>query len=243
MSIINNVLSKVIGSRNDRLIKKYSGQVAKINALEPQMQSMSDDELSSITARLKQRAKNNETTEDILPEAFAAVREASQRTLGLRHYDVQLIGGMVLHEGCISEMGTGEGKTLVATLPAYLNAIFGNKVHVVTVNDYLASRDAEWMGKIFSFLGLTVGTSISGMSGEEKQKAYSCDITYATNNELGFDYLRDNMAFSSDQKMLQELSFAIIDEVDSILLMRQEPLWSFLAQVAIMAKFIRQSTQ
>lgn len=218
MSIINNVLSKVIGSRNDRLIKKYSGQVAKINALEPQMQSMSDDELSSITARLKQRAKNNETTEAILPEAFAAVREASQRTLGLRHYDVQLIGGMVLHEGCISEMGTGEGKTLVATLPAYLNAIFGNKVHVVTVNDYLASRDAEWMGKIFSFLGLTVGTSISGMSGEEKQKAYSCDITYATNNELGFDYLRDNMAFSSDQKMLQDLSFAIIDEVDSILI-------------------------
>ena len=218
MSIINNVLSKVIGSRNDRLIKKYSGQVAKINALEPQMQSMSDDELSSITARLKQRAKNNETTEDILPEAFAAVREVSQRTLGLRHYDVQLIGGMVLHEGCISEMGTGEGKTLVATLPAYLNAIFGNKVHVVTVNDYLASRDAEWMGKIFSFLGLTVGTSISGMSGEEKQKAYSCDITYATNNELGFDYLRDNMAFSSDQKMLQDLSFAIIDEVDSILI-------------------------
>jgi preprotein translocase subunit SecA len=218
MSIINNVLSKVIGSRNDRLIKKYSGQVAKINALEPQMQSMSDDELSSITARLKQRAKNNETTKDILPEAFAVVREASQRTLGLRHYDVQLIGGMVLHEGCISEMGTGEGKTLVATLPAYLNAIFGNKVHVVTVNDYLASRDAEWMGKIFSFLGLTVGTSISGMSGEEKQKAYSCDITYATNNELGFDYLRDNMAFSSDQKMLQDLSFAIIDEVDSILI-------------------------
>jgi preprotein translocase subunit SecA len=218
MSIINNVLSKVIGSRNDRLIKKYSGQVAKINALEPQMQSMSDDELSSITARLKQRAKNNETTKDILPEAFAVVREASQRALGLRHYDVQLIGGMVLHEGCISEMGTGEGKTLVATLPAYLNAIFGNKVHVVTVNDYLASRDAEWMGKIFSFLGLTVGTSISGMSGEEKQKAYSCDITYATNNELGFDYLRDNMAFSSDQKMLQNLSFAIIDEVDSILI-------------------------
>ena len=218
MSIINNVLSKVIGSRNDRLIKKYSGQVARINALEPQMQSMSDDELSSITARLKQRVENKETTEDVLPEAFAAVREASQRTLGLRHYDVQLVGGMVLHEGCISEMGTGEGKTLVATLPAYLNAIFGNKVHVVTVNDYLASRDAEWMGKVFSFLGLSVGTSISGMSGEEKQQAYSCDITYATNNELGFDYLRDNMAFSSDQKMLQELSFAIIDEVDSILI-------------------------
>ena len=218
MSIINNVLSKVIGSRNDRLIKKYSGQVAKINALESQMESMSDDELSSITARLKQRAKNNETTEDILPEAFAAVREASQRTLGLRHYDVQLIGGMVLHEGCISEMGTGEGKTLVATLPAYLNAIFGNKVHVVTVNDYLASRDAEWMGKIFSFLGLTVGTSISGMSGEEKQKAYSCDITYATNNELGFDFLRNNMVVSANDRMMNDYYFAIIDEVDSILI-------------------------
>ena len=218
MSIINNVLSKVIGSRNDRLIKKYSGQVSKINALEAQMQSMSDNDLASITARLKQRIENNETMEGILPEAFAAVREASQRTLGLRHYDVQLIGGMVLHEGCISEMGTGEGKTLVATLPAYLNALFGKKVHVVTVNDYLASRDADWMGRVFSFLGLTVGTSVSGMSGEEKQKAYACDITYATNNELGFDYLRDNMAFSSDQKMLQDLSFAIIDEVDSILI-------------------------
>ncbi|MDC0182219.1 preprotein translocase subunit SecA [Candidatus Thioglobus sp.] len=218
MGIINNVLSKVVGSRNDRLIKKYSGQVSKINALEEQMQSMSDDDLASITAKFKQRIENNETMDGILPEAFAAVREASQRTLGLRHYDVQLIGGMVLHEGCISEMGTGEGKTLVATLPAYLNTLFGKKVHVVTVNDYLASRDAEWMGRVFSFLGLTVGTSISGMSGEEKQKAYTCDITYATNNELGFDYLRDNMAFSSDQKMLQDLSFAIIDEVDSILI-------------------------
>ena len=218
MGIINNVLSKVVGSRNDRLIKKYSSQVSKINALEKEMQSMSDDELASITEQLKQRIEKNETMDDILPEAFAAVREASQRTLGLRHYDVQLIGGMVLHEGCISEMGTGEGKTLVATLPAYLNALFDKKVHVVTVNDYLASRDAEWMGKVFSFLGLTVGTSVSGMSGEEKQKAYSCDITYATNNELGFDYLRDNMAFSSEQKMLQDLSFAIIDEVDSILI-------------------------
>jgi preprotein translocase subunit SecA len=218
MSIINNVFSKVLGSRNDRLIKKYSAQVSKINALEEEMQSMSDEELSSMTEKLKQRVENKESMEDVLPGAFAAVREVSQRVLGLRHYDVQLVGGMVLHEGCISEMGTGEGKTLVATLPAYLNAIFDKKVHVVTVNDYLASRDAEWMGKIFSFLGLTVGTSVSGMSGEEKQKAYSCDIAYATNNELGFDYLRDNMAFSSEQKMLQDLSFAIIDEVDSILI-------------------------
>ncbi len=218
MSIINNVLSRVLGSRNERLIKKYSSQVSKINAFEKQMQSIGDEELSSITASLKNRIQNNESIEDILPEAFAVVREASQRVLGLRHYDVQLIGGMVLHEGCISEMGTGEGKTLVATLPAYLNAIGGKKVHIVTVNDYLAARDAEWMGRVFSFLGLTVGVSISGMSGEEKQKAYSCDITYATNNELGFDYLRDNMAFSSEQKMLQGLSFAIIDEVDSILI-------------------------
>ena len=218
MSIINNVLSKVLGSRNERLIKKYADQVSKINAFEVQMQSMTDEELSSMTVSLKERIQKNEPIEKILPEAFASVREASQRTLGLRHYDVQLIGGMVLNEGQIAEMGTGEGKTLVATLPAYLNAINNKKVHIVTVNDYLAARDAEWMGKVFSFLGLTVGVSVSGMSGEEKQKAYSCDITYATNNELGFDYLRDNMAFSSEQKMLQDLSFAIIDEVDSILI-------------------------
>ena len=218
MSIINNVLSKVLGSHNDRLIKKYNSQVNKINSLEEHMKSLSDSDLSSMTDKLKERLKEKESVESVLPEAFAVVREASQRTLGLRHYDVQLIGGMVLDEGSISEMGTGEGKTLVATLPAYLNAITGKQVHIVTVNDYLASRDAEWMGKVFSFLGLSVGTSISGMSGEEKQKAYSCDITYATNNELGFDYLRDNMAFSQEQKMQKELSFAIIDEVDSILI-------------------------
>jgi preprotein translocase subunit SecA len=218
MSIINNVLSKVLGSHNDRLIKKYNSQVTKINSLEEHMKSLSDSDLSSMTDKLKERLKENESAESVLPEAFAVVREASLRTLGLRHYDVQLIGGMVLNEGSISEMGTGEGKTLVATLPAYLNAITGKRVHIVTVNDYLASRDAEWMGKVFSFLGLTVGTSVSGMSGEEKQKAYSCDITYATNNELGFDYLRDNMAFSQEQKMQKELAFAIIDEVDSILI-------------------------
>ena len=218
MSIINNVLSKVLGSHNDRLIKKYNSQVNKINSLEEHMKSLSDSDLSSMTDKLKERLKEKESVESVLPEAFAVVREASQRTLGLRHYDVQLIGGMVLDEGSISEMGTGEGKTLVATLPAYLNAITGKQVHIVTVNDYLASRDAEWMGQVFSFLGLSVGTSISGMSGEEKQKAYSCDITYATNNELGFDYLRDNMAFSQEQKMQKELSFAIIDEVDSILI-------------------------
>ena len=218
MSIINNVLSKVLGSHNDRLIKKYNGQVSKINSLEEKMHSMSDDELISMTAELKERLSNKESEESILAESFAVVREASQRVLGLRHYDVQLIGGMVLNEGSIAEMGTGEGKTLVATLPAYLNALAGKGVHIVTVNDYLAKRDSEWMGKVFSFLGLSVGTVFSGMSGDEKQKAYSCDITYATNNELGFDYLRDNMAFSQDQKTQKALAFAVIDEVDSILI-------------------------
>ncbi|MDC1418425.1 preprotein translocase subunit SecA [Candidatus Thioglobus sp.] len=218
MSIINNVLSKVLGSHNDRLIKKYNGQVSKINSLEEKMRLMGDDELVAMTEELKERLNNKESEESILAESFAIVREASQRVLGLRHYDVQLIGGMVLNEGSISEMGTGEGKTLVATLPAYLNALSGKGVHIVTVNDYLARRDSEWMGKVFSFLGLSVGTVVSGMSSEEKQKAYLCDITYATNNELGFDYLRDNMAFSQQQKAQKKLVFAIIDEVDSILI-------------------------
>ena len=169
MGIINNVLSKIVGSRNDRLIKKYSSQVSKINSLEKEMQSMSDDELAAITELLKQRIEKNETMDDILPDAFSVVRESIQMKLVLRHYDVQLIGGMVLHEGCISEMGTGEGKTLVATLPAYINALFVNKVHIVTVNDYLASRHAEWMGKVFSFLGLTVGVVVSVISDEEKK--------------------------------------------------------------------------
>ena len=218
MSIINKVLSKVLGSHNDRLIKKYNGQVSKINMLEEKMQTMSDDELISMTTSLKDRLNKQESQESILAEAFALVREASQRVLGLRHYDVQLIGGMVLNEGSISEMGTGEGKTLVATLPAYLNALGGKGVHIVTVNDYLAKRDAEWMGKVFSFLGLTCGVVVSGMSPEEKKSAYASDITYATNNELGFDYLRDNMAFSQEQKTQKKLAYAVIDEVDSILI-------------------------
>ena len=218
MSIINNVLSKVLGSSNERLIKKYTGLVARTNSFESQMQSLSDQELADKTNQFRERLNSKETLENILPEAFAVVREASQRSLGLRHYDVQLIGGMVLNEGSISEMGTGEGKTLVATLPAYLNALDGKGVHIVTVNDYLAKRDAEWMGKVFSFLGLQVGTAISGMSSEEKKAAYACDITYATNNELGFDYLRDNMAFSQEQKTQKALNYAIIDEVDSILI-------------------------
>ena len=218
MSIINNVLSKVVGSRHERAIKKFTRQVAQINSFEKDMQSLSDDELGAKTQQFRDKLDKEGALESILPEAFAVVREASQRVLGLRHYEVQLIGGMVLNEGCISEMGTGEGKTLVATLPAYINALNGEGVHIVTVNEYLAKRDAEWMGKVFTFLGLEVGVAISGMSGEEKKAAYSCDVTYATNNELGFDYLRDNMAFSQDQKTLKKLNYAIIDEVDSILI-------------------------
>ena len=218
MGIINNVLSKVVGSHSERQIKKYARTVASINALEKEMQTLSNEGLSAKTGFFRERLKQNEEVADMLTEAFAVVREASQRVLGLRHYDVQLIGGMVLNEGSISEMATGEGKTLVATLPAYINALTGDGVHIVTVNDYLARRDAEWMGKVFNFLGLEVGVVISGMSGEEKQAAYSCDITYATNNELGFDYLRDNMAFSQDQQMQKRLNYAIVDEVDSILI-------------------------
>ena len=218
MGIINNVLSKVVGSHSDRQIKKYARAVADINALEKEMQSLSNEDLSAKTDFFREKLKQNEEVAEILIEGFAVVREASQRVLGLRHYDVQLIGGMVLNEGSISEMATGEGKTLVATLPAYINALTGGGVHIVTVNDYLARRDAEWMGKVFNFLGLEVGVVVSGMSGEEKQAAYSCDITYATNNELGFDYLRDNMAFSQGQKMQKKLNYAIVDEVDSILI-------------------------
>ena len=218
MSIIDNVLSKVVGSRHDRVIKKFTKLVAQVNTFEKGMQALGDDELRAKTQQFRERLDKEGSLEDILPEAFAVVREASQRVLGERHYNVQLIGGMVLNEGCISEMGTGEGKTLVATLPAYINALSGKGVHIVTVNDYLAKRDAEWMGKVFNFLGLEVGVVISGMSGEKKKAAYNCDVTYATNNELGFDYLRDNMAFSEDQKTQKKLNYAIIDEVDSILI-------------------------
>ncbi len=218
MSIINNILSKVVGSRSGRQIKKYAQTVSSINALEKEMQALSDNDLSAKTAFFRQQLEQGATIDSILVEAFAVVREASQRELGLRHYDVQLIGGIVLNEGCISEMATGEGKTLVATLPAYINALAGEGVHIVTVNDYLAKRDAEWMGKVFNFLGLEVGVVVSDMSSEEKKAAYSCDITYATNNELGFDYLRDNMAFSQEQKTQNKLNYAIVDEVDSILI-------------------------
>jgi len=211
------VLKKIFGSRNDRLVRQMSKRVKKINDLEPGFQALSDDELKAKTPEFKSRLEAGETLDAILNEAFAAVREASVRALGMRHYDVQLVGGMVLHDGRISEMRTGEGKTLMATLAAYLNALAGS-VHVVTVNDYLASRDAEWMAKVYNFMGLTVGVVRSGQEQEDKQAAYASDIVYGTNNEFGFDYLRDNMAFSADQKSQRDLTFAIVDEVDSILI-------------------------
>jgi preprotein translocase subunit SecA len=211
-------LSKIFGTRNQRLINRMSKAVHKINQLEAEMQSLSDDELRAKTTIFKERVQQGESLDSLLPEAFAVVREASVRTLGLRHFDVQLIGGMVLHSGKIAEMGTGEGKTLVATLAAYLHALTGQSVHIVTVNDYLARRDAEWMMPIYHFLGLTVGVNIPNMKRLEKCEAYAADITYGTNNEFGFDYLRDNMAFSPEERVQRSLYYAIVDEVDSILI-------------------------
>ena len=216
--MISGLLKKIFGSRNDRLIKQYSQTVKRINALEPQIAALSDAQLQAKTAEFRQRYGAGEALDDLLPEAFAVVREAGKRVLGMRHFDVQLIGGMVLHYGKIAEMRTGEGKTLVATLPAYLNAISGKGVHVITVNDYLASRDAEWMGRLHRFLGLTVGINLSQMDHEAKQAAYAADITYGTNNEFGFDYLRDNMVYSAGQRVQRGLGYAIVDEVDSILI-------------------------
>ncbi len=211
------MLKKIFGSRNDRLVRQMSKRVKKINDLEASFQSLSDAELQAKTVEFRERIEKGESLDSLLNEAFAAMREASVRVLGMRHYDVQMIGGMVLHKGQISEMKTGEGKTLMATLPAYLNALSGS-VHVVTVNDYLASRDAQWMAKVYNFMGLTVGVIGSGQAQDVKQAAYNNDIVYGTNNEFGFDYLRDNMAFSADQKAQRDLSFAIVDEVDSILI-------------------------
>ncbi len=216
--MISGLLKKIFGSRNDRLIKQYSQIVRKINALEASISPLSDDALRAKTAEFKTRVDNGEALDALLPEAFAVVREASKRTLGMRHFDVQLIGGMVLHDGKIAEMRTGEGKTLVATLPSYLNALSGNGVHVVTVNDYLANRDAEWMGRLHRFLGLTVGVNLSQMAHDDKQVAYAADVTYGTNNEFGFDYLRDNMVYAASERVQRRLSFAIVDEVDSILI-------------------------
>jgi len=216
--MVGKLLNKIFGSRNDRQIKAMRKIVAQINDFEPALQSLSDEQLKAKTDEFRQRLEQGEKLDGIMPEAFATVREAGQRALGLRHYDVQMIGGMVLHNGKISEMRTGEGKTLMSTLPAYLNALSGKGVHVITVNDYLATRDSEWMGKLFNFLGMSVGVITSEMPYEDKQKAYAADITYGTNNEFGFDYLRDNMAFSSEEQFQRGQHFAIIDEVDSILI-------------------------
>ena len=209
---------KLFKSYSEKEVKRIMPLVNKINALEPEIEKLSDNELKGKTTYFKKQLKDGKTLDDILPEAFAVVREASKRVLGMRHFDVQLIGGIILHQGRIAEMKTGEGKTLVATLPAYLNALTEKGVHVITVNDYLAKRDSEWMGKLYNFLGLTVGLVISGMKPAEKQKAYNCDITYGTNNEFGFDYLRDNMVVYSNQLVQRKLNYAIVDEIDSILI-------------------------
>ena len=216
--MLGKVLTKVFGSRNERQIKRYGRLVGQINALEEEYQALDEATLKGKTGVFKERLAAGETLDDLLPEAFATVREASRRVMGMRHYDVQLIGGMVLHEGKIAEMKTGEGKTLVATLPVYLNALTGRGVHVVTVNDYLAKRDAEWMSQLYGYLGLSTGIIVAGLSPDERRAAYAADITYGTNNEFGFDYLRDNMAFSVDEQVQRPLYYSVVDEVDSILI-------------------------
>src|SRR5213595_1585916 len=216
--MIGNILTKVIGSANEREIKRLRPRVAEISALEPQIAALSDDQLRAKTVEFRQRLANGESLDDLLPEAFAVVRETGRRVLSMRHFDVQLIGGAVLHKGKIAEMKTGEGKTLVATLPAYLNALEGKGVHVVTVNDYLARRDLEWMGRIYRFLGMSVGVIQHDLKDDERQIAYGSDITYGTNNEFGFDYLRDNMKFELAHYVQRGHHFGIVDEVDSILI-------------------------
>ena len=209
---------KVFGTHSERELKMVYPIVDKIEAMRDSMMALSDEELRGKTKEYKNRLEEGETLDDLLPEAFATVREAARRTLGMEHYRVQLVGGVVLHQGRIAEMKTGEGKTLVSTLPAYLNALEGKGVHIVTVNDYLAKRDSEWMGKVHEFLGLTVGVVLNSMDNKERQEAYNCDITYITNNELGFDYLRDNMVIYKEQLVQRGLHYAIIDEVDSVLI-------------------------
>lgn len=213
-----SLMEKIFGDLNAKEVKKVAKIADKVEAYDQQMQGLTDDELRAKTEEFKERLKKGETLDDILPEAFAVCREGSVRSLGMKHFRVQIIGGIVLHQGRIAEMKTGEGKTLVATLPVYLNALEGKGVHVVTVNDYLAKRDMEWMGKLYSFLGLTVGCVIHGITEEERKAAYDADITYGTNNEYGFDYLRDNMVLYKEDMMQRELNFAIVDEVDSILI-------------------------
>ncbi|MGI9336770.1 MAG: DEAD/DEAH box helicase, partial [Gammaproteobacteria bacterium] len=216
--MLANTFKKVFGSRNERLIKRLQKTVERINSMEGALEKLDDEELEAKTPEFRERPANGETVDELLPEAFATVREAAKRTLGMRHFDVQLIGGMTLHEGNIAEMRTGEGKTLAATLPAYLNSLGGDGVHIVTVNDYLARRDAAWMGVVYGLLGLKTGVVVPGMAPEDKREAYAADVVYGTNNEFGFDYLRDNMAFSASDRMQGRLSYAVVDEVDSILI-------------------------
>ena len=216
--MLNLALKKIFGSKNDRELKKIQPLVPQINSFESALQSIEDDQLKNKTVGFRERLAQGATLNDLLPEVFAVVREASKRALGMRHFDVQMIGGIVLHQGKIAEMKTGEGKTLVAPLPVYLNALEGKGVHVVTVNDYLAKRDSEWMGRIYRFLGMTVGVIVHGLNDVERREAYQADITYGTNNEYGFDFLRDNMKFTLETMVQRDLNFAIVDEVDSILI-------------------------
>ena len=215
---LGSIAAKVFGSSNDRKVKKYQTRVDAINALEPELAALSDEELRARTESFRQQFADGTSLDDLLVPAFATVREGSKRALGLRHFDVQLVGGMVLNDNSIAEMRTGEGKTLVATLPVYLNAITGKSVHVVTVNDYLAQRDAAWMGKVYEFLGLRVGVIVHGLEDDERRDQYACDVTYATNNELGFDYLRDNMKYAVEDMVQRGHYYSIVDEVDSILI-------------------------
>ena len=216
--MFDDLLKSVFGSHNDRIVKRYLSVAQQVNAIESDMLSLSDDDFPAKTNEFRQRLADGETLDDLLVEAFAVVREAAKRTLGLRPFDVQLVGAQALHHGMIAEMKTGEGKTLVAAIAVYLNALEGKGVHVVTVNDYLARRDAEWMGKIYRFLGLTVGIITHGLTDSQRREQYACDVTYATNNELGFDYLRDNMKFAASELVMRPFNYAIVDEVDSILI-------------------------
>ena len=216
--MFKKLLTLVFGSRNERVLKRMRKVVTRINELESEIETLQDSDFPARTQALRQQLTDGAEQADILPEAFALVREAGRRVLGMRHFDVQLIGGMVLNEGNIAEMRTGEGKTLVATLAAYLNALSGKGVHIVTVNDYLARRDSEWMGGLYEYLGLSTGVIVSGLTPEQRREAYAADITYGTNNEFGFDYLRDNMAFTSEDRVQRDHHFAIVDEVDSILI-------------------------
>ena len=216
--MLQGLSKKLFGTVNERIVKAHAAQISAINDLERSLEALSDDELRAKTAEYRKRVADGETLEDLLIEAFAITREAAKRTLGQRHYDVQLVGGIVLHQGKIAEMATGEGKTLVATLPVYLNALEGKGVHVITVNDYLAQRDAAWMGEIYQFLGLTVGCIVHGLDDKQRREQYGADVTYGTNNEFGFDYLRDNMKFTLETMVQRPFNFAIVDEVDSILI-------------------------